>query len=94
MKVKSITDPDVRKMNEAEMVEAVVKDMGKMEAGKGSLSESRIKASVDYFRGFLQYGIEGFCPSRASAVFNPHAPQQRSCCVATGESVQCRCQSA
>jgi mono/diheme cytochrome c family protein len=54
MKVKPVTDPDVRKMNEAEMIAAVRNGAGKMEAYKDSLTESQIKASVDYFRSFLK----------------------------------------
>jgi len=54
MKVKPITDPDVRKMSEAEMIEVVRKGGGRMEAYKGSLTEDQIKATVEYYRSFLK----------------------------------------
>jgi cytochrome c6 len=54
MKVKPVTDPDVKKMNEAEMVAAVTNGMGKMPAYKGKLSEAEIKGAVEYFRSFIK----------------------------------------
>jgi mono/diheme cytochrome c family protein len=54
MKVKPVTDPDVLKMSEKEMIAAVRNGMGKMQAYKDSLSEAEIKESVDYFRSFIK----------------------------------------
>ena len=47
-------DRCLRGMNEAEMIEAVTKGMGKMTAYKDSLTASQIKASVVFFRRFLK----------------------------------------
>ena len=54
MKVKPVTDPEVLKMSEKEMVAAVRNGMGKMQAYKDSLKEAQIKESVDYFRSFIK----------------------------------------
>ncbi|MFZ1085483.1 MAG: cytochrome c [Terracidiphilus sp.] len=54
MKVKPITDPDVLKMSEKEMIEATKNGVGKMQAYKDSLTAAEIKASVDYFRSFIK----------------------------------------
>src|ERR1700740_1009955 len=54
MKVKPVTDPDVKKMNEAEMITAPQNGMGKMTAFKGKLSDAEIKGAVDYFRTFIK----------------------------------------
>ena len=54
MKVKPATDPNVRKMGEAEMMKAVRNEAGKMEAYKSSLTAAEIKASVEYFRTFVK----------------------------------------
>lgn len=54
MKVKPATDPDVKKMSEAEMIKAVEDGMGKMQAFKGKLTDAQIKASVEYFRTFAK----------------------------------------
>lgn len=54
MKVKPVTDPDVKKMNEAQMVDAVRKGMGKMQPFAGKLSEAQMKDSVAYFRTFIK----------------------------------------
>jgi mono/diheme cytochrome c family protein len=54
MKVKPITDPDVRKLTEAEMIQMTRDGVGKMQAYKGGLTEAQIKGSVDYFRTFLK----------------------------------------
>ena len=54
MKVKPISDPDVKKMNEAQMVEAVENGMGKMQPYKGKLTDAQIKSVVGYFRTFLK----------------------------------------
>jgi mono/diheme cytochrome c family protein len=54
MKVKPATDPDVKKLSEAEMIKAVEDGMGKMQAFKGKLTDAQIKASVEYFRTFAK----------------------------------------
>lgn len=54
MKVKPATDPEVKKMTEAQMIAAVKNGMGKMKAYKDTLSEADIKASVEYFRTFVK----------------------------------------
>jgi mono/diheme cytochrome c family protein len=54
MKVKPASDPDVKKMSEAEMITAVENGQGKMQAFKGKLTDAQIKASVEYFRTFAK----------------------------------------
>lgn len=54
MKVKPATDPDVKKMSEAQMIEAVHNGMGKMQPYKGKLTDAEIKDSVAYFRTFIK----------------------------------------
>ena len=54
MKVKPVTDPDVKKMNEADMIKATSDGMGKMTAFKGKLSDADIKGAVEYFRTFIK----------------------------------------
>ena len=54
MKVKPVTDPDVKKMSEADMIKATENGMGKMTAFKGKLSDAEIKGAVDYFRSFIK----------------------------------------
>jgi mono/diheme cytochrome c family protein len=50
MKVKPVTDADVKKMTEAQMVDAVHNGMGKMQPYKDKLSDAQIKDVVTYFR--------------------------------------------
>lgn len=54
MHIKPITDPDVKKLTEAQMIEAVTNGQGKMQPFKGKLSEAQIKDSVIYFRTFIK----------------------------------------
>jgi len=54
MKVKPITDPDVKKLTEAEMIKATSNGMGKMQPFKDKLTEAQIKDAVVYFRTFLK----------------------------------------
>ncbi|MFP5235012.1 MAG: c-type cytochrome [Acidobacteriota bacterium] len=54
MKVKPITDPEVKKLNEAQMIAATKNGMGKMKAFKDSLSDAQIKDAVGHFRTFLK----------------------------------------
>lgn len=52
MKVKPVTDPEVKKMTEAQMVEAVKNGMGKMQPYKDKMTDAQIKDLVEHFRGF------------------------------------------
>ena len=54
MKVKPITDPDVKKLGDAQMIEAVTNGSGKMQAYKGKLTDDQIKDAVSYFRSFIK----------------------------------------
>lgn len=54
MKVKPVTDPDVKKMPENQMVDAVRNGMGKMQAYKGKLTDAQIKDAVAHFRTFIK----------------------------------------
>lgn len=54
MKVKPITDPEVKKMTEEQMIAATKNGMGKMQPFKGKLTEAQIKDSVAHFRSFLK----------------------------------------
>ncbi len=54
MKVKPATDPDVKKMSEAQMIDAVRNGSGKMQAYKDKLSDEQIKDVVGYFRTFTK----------------------------------------
>ncbi len=54
MKVKSVTDPEVKKLTEAEMIEMVRNGCGKMQPYKDELTKAQIKGSVDYFRTFIK----------------------------------------
>ncbi len=54
MKVKPATDPEVKKMSEADMIKATENGMGKMTPFKGKLSDAEIKGAVDYFRTFIK----------------------------------------
>jgi mono/diheme cytochrome c family protein len=54
MKVKPVTDADVKKMDEAQMIEAVKNGMGKMQPYKDKLTDAQIKDVVVHFRTFLK----------------------------------------
>ena len=54
MKVKPITDADVKKLTEAEMITATKNGMGKMQPFKDKLTDAQIKDAVTYFRTFLK----------------------------------------
>jgi mono/diheme cytochrome c family protein len=54
MKVKPVTDPDVKKLSEAEMITATKDGTGKMTPFKDKLSDAQIKDAVDYFRAFIK----------------------------------------
>lgn len=54
MKVKPVTDSEVKKMSDAQMVDAVRKGMGKMQPYKDKLTDAQIKESVAYFRTLIK----------------------------------------
>jgi len=54
MKVKPATDPEVKKLSEAQMIAATKNGMGKMQPFKDKLTDAQIKDSVDYFRTFVK----------------------------------------
>ena len=54
MKVKPATDPDVKKMTEEQMIDAVKNGMGKMQPYKDKLTDAQIKDAVGYFRTFAK----------------------------------------
>jgi len=54
MKVKPVTDSDVKKLTETEMTTATKNGMGKMQPYKDKLTDSQVKDAVDYFRTFLK----------------------------------------
>jgi cytochrome c6 len=54
MKVKPITDPEVKKFTEAEMISATKNGQGKMQPFKDKLTDAQIKDAVSYFRTFLK----------------------------------------
>jgi cytochrome c6 len=54
MKVKPITDPEVKALSEAKMIAAVENGMGKMQGYKGKLTDAEIKDAVSYFRTFAK----------------------------------------
>jgi len=54
MKVKPVTDPEVKKMSEAQMIDAVSKGMGKMQPYKDKLTDTQIRDSVAYFRTLIK----------------------------------------
>ncbi len=54
MGVKPVTDPEVKKFTEEQMINAVRDGMGKMQPYKGKLTDAQIKDSVSYFRTFLK----------------------------------------
>jgi mono/diheme cytochrome c family protein len=54
MKVKPVTDPEVRKLTQSEMIEATRNGMGKMQPYKDSLTDAQIKDAVAYFRTFIK----------------------------------------
>ena len=54
MKVKPVSDPEVKKLSEAQMADAVKNGMGKMQPYKDKLSDDQIKEAVTYFRTFMK----------------------------------------
>lgn len=54
MKVKPVTDPDVKKLTEEQMIDAVKNGSGKMQPFKDKITDAQIKDSVGYFRSFIK----------------------------------------
>jgi len=54
LKVKPANSPEVKKMAEAQMIDAVRNGMGKMQPYKGKLTDAEIKGSVEFFRTFVK----------------------------------------
>jgi mono/diheme cytochrome c family protein len=54
LKVKPVTDPDVKKFTKAQMINATHNGMGKMQAFKDKLTDDQINESVAYFRTFIK----------------------------------------
>jgi cytochrome c6 len=54
MKVKPITDPDVKSQSEEKMISDTKNGVGKMKAFKDSLTDAQIKDAVAHFRSFLK----------------------------------------
>jgi mono/diheme cytochrome c family protein len=54
MRVKPVSDPEIKKLTEAKMLELTRNGVGKMQAYQGELTDAQIKASVDYFRTFIK----------------------------------------
>jgi len=54
MGVKPVTDPSVKSLSEATMITDTTNGKGKMPAFKGKITDSQIKASVDYFRSLAK----------------------------------------
>ncbi len=50
MGIKSVKDPAMKKLSEAQMIAATKDGKGKMPAFKGKLSDAQIKDAVTYFR--------------------------------------------
>lgn len=54
MKVKPISDPEVKKFTEEQMIAATKDGMGKMKPFKDTLTDAQVKDAVSYFRTFLK----------------------------------------
>ena len=54
MKVKPVSEPEVKKLSEAEMIALTRNGVGKMQSYKDELTDAQIKASVEYFRKFIK----------------------------------------
>jgi mono/diheme cytochrome c family protein len=54
MRVKPVSDPDVKKISEAQMIELTRNGTGKMQGYKDELTSAQIKDSVAYFRAFIK----------------------------------------
>jgi mono/diheme cytochrome c family protein len=54
MKVRQVSDPEVRKQSEEAMIQEVRNGAGKMQSYKSSLTDAQIKDAVDYLRKFIK----------------------------------------
>ena len=54
LRVKPISDLEVKKLTEAEMIQMVRLGSGKMQSYKGELADAQIKAAVDYLRSLAK----------------------------------------
>jgi mono/diheme cytochrome c family protein len=54
MHVKPVTDPEVKKLSEEQMIAMTRNGSGKMQAWKGELTDAQIKSVVGYFRTFVK----------------------------------------
>ncbi len=54
MKVKPVTDPSVREMSKAKMIDVTRTGVGRMQGFKSELTDAQINASVAYFRTFIK----------------------------------------
>ena len=50
LKVKPVSDPDVKAMSEADMIKVTTDGKAKMPAFKGKLTDAQIKDSVGFYR--------------------------------------------
>jgi mono/diheme cytochrome c family protein len=50
LKVKPVSDPEMKKLSAADMIKSTADGKGKMPAFKGKLTDEQIKDSVTYFR--------------------------------------------
>jgi mono/diheme cytochrome c family protein len=51
MKVKPVSDPEMKKLSAADMIKSTTDGKGKMPAFKTKLTDAQIKDVVTYFRG-------------------------------------------
>jgi mono/diheme cytochrome c family protein len=54
LKVKPVSDPEVRKFSSAAMIEATRNGMGKMQPFKNKLTDAEINDAVAHFRAFIK----------------------------------------
>jgi cytochrome c6 len=54
MKVKPVTDPEVRNQSEAQMFAAVQNGSGRMQPYRGKLTDAQIRDAVSCFRRFIK----------------------------------------
>jgi mono/diheme cytochrome c family protein len=50
LKIKPVTDPEVKAMSEADMIKVTSDGKGKMPSYKGKLTDAQIKDAVDFYR--------------------------------------------
>jgi mono/diheme cytochrome c family protein len=54
LKIKPVTDPEVKSMSEARMIDMTRNGTGKMQAFKDKLTDAQIRDSVAYFRSLMK----------------------------------------